>query len=273
VVCDDGSTDRTSEILATFGDAIEVVAKPNGGLSTARNAALALATGEYVVLLDADDTWHPERLDKIAAHIQRTGDDIVTTDARFVTEEGKLLHLCYEVVIFPPKEEHQAAILSDNFLFVGCAVRRSLLTAIGGFDERAPRQGEYETWIRLLLRGASAGLVREPLVDYLRHPGSMSADPTYGTAHEIYALEQALTADRHLLDPELASLTLARLKRLKSFEAKTRALELLRDGNPGARRAALHATTVNPSHLRSRLKYLILAAIPRRVARLLLGKS
>lgn len=273
VVCDDGSTDQTSEILASFGDAIEVVTKLNGGLSTARNAALARATGEYVVLLDADDTWHPERLAKIAAHIEQFGNDIVTTDARFVTESGKVEHLCYEVVSFPPQAEHRTAILLENFLFGGCAIRRSLLTAIGGFDERTPWQSEYEAWVRLILRGASAGLMREPLVDYLRYPGTLSSGKLYGRAHEIYTLERTLTEDSNLLSPKQEAVTAARLAQLKSFQAKAMALVMLQEQRPGARRAAFEAAVVSPSRLRSRARFLALAVLPGRLMRSQLGRS
>lgn len=57
IVVDDGSTDRTEEVLAEFGDALQVLRKPNGGVSSARNAGVRLARSEWIAFLDSDDVW------------------------------------------------------------------------------------------------------------------------------------------------------------------------------------------------------------------------
>lgn len=62
VVCDDGSTDNTTEVLAQYGNRIRVVSQTNQGLSAARNTAIKASSGEFLALLDDDDEWLPERL-------------------------------------------------------------------------------------------------------------------------------------------------------------------------------------------------------------------
>lgn len=62
IVVNDGSTDSTAAILDRYGDRIHVISQPNAGLSSARNAALRIARGEYVAFLDADDIWAPQML-------------------------------------------------------------------------------------------------------------------------------------------------------------------------------------------------------------------
>jgi glycosyltransferase involved in cell wall biosynthesis len=62
IVVDDGSTDATPQILASFGDAITVLTQPNEGPAVATNRAIARARGRYVSLLDADDVWLPDKL-------------------------------------------------------------------------------------------------------------------------------------------------------------------------------------------------------------------
>jgi hypothetical protein len=60
VVVDDGSTDRSLEIIRSFGDRIKVVSKPNGGQRSAVNAGFPLTQGELIYILDSDDIVNPE---------------------------------------------------------------------------------------------------------------------------------------------------------------------------------------------------------------------
>ena len=55
VVVDDGSTDGTWDVLRTYGDDIQLVRQDNRGPAAARNLGVAVSTGEFVALLDADD--------------------------------------------------------------------------------------------------------------------------------------------------------------------------------------------------------------------------
>ena len=68
VVIDDGSTDSTAELVATeYAGRVTLLRQENGGVSRARNHGLQVATGEYIAMLDADDWWVPEKLEKQVA--------------------------------------------------------------------------------------------------------------------------------------------------------------------------------------------------------------
>ena len=70
------------EVLQEFGDSIVTVRQPNRSEGAAKNAAVQLATGEYVVVLDADDVFLPRRLEALAwLATRRSHLDILTTDA------------------------------------------------------------------------------------------------------------------------------------------------------------------------------------------------
>src|SRR5690349_10342119 len=65
VIVDDGSSDDTGEVIARGWGAdarVRYLKKPNGGPASARNFGFRAARGEYVALLDSDDTWHPWKL-------------------------------------------------------------------------------------------------------------------------------------------------------------------------------------------------------------------
>src|SRR3982074_1863874 len=69
---DDGSTDRSAEVLKSYGNKLTLIQQRNQGPEIARNAAAALAQGEYLVYLDSDDLFLPfalETFDKVIRHM------------------------------------------------------------------------------------------------------------------------------------------------------------------------------------------------------------
>src|SRR6185503_2024667 len=70
VVVDDGSTDGTAAVAASFGDRVRYVRQENQGVAAARNRGVAEARGRLVAFLDADDTWEPEKTARQLAHLR-----------------------------------------------------------------------------------------------------------------------------------------------------------------------------------------------------------
>lgn len=70
VVADDGSTDRSRELLASYGNRVSTVFKENGGQASALNAAFAASKGEVVALLDADDWFEPGKIGRVVAELR-----------------------------------------------------------------------------------------------------------------------------------------------------------------------------------------------------------
>src|SRR5258708_19705620 len=65
LVVDDGSTDRTPEILRKFASQIRILRKPNGGQASAFNLGIPQCRGEIVAFLDGDDWWAPKKLSSV----------------------------------------------------------------------------------------------------------------------------------------------------------------------------------------------------------------
>src|SRR5262245_15244646 len=77
IVIDDGSRDRTPDLLRSYGDRITVRRQPQQGIGAARNAGIALARGELLAFIDQDDVWLPDKLARQLRHAGREPDAAV----------------------------------------------------------------------------------------------------------------------------------------------------------------------------------------------------
>lgn len=196
IVCDDGSTDAPEQALESFGDRVVLLRKPNGGGASALNHALAAATGDFVAILDADDVYAPERLAAIAtAAASRPDLDIVTTDA-WLDRDGTRIGTYSSVNPFAVSDQ-RSAILDTCFPGGWPAVRRERLVGAGAWDESYRVAYDWECWLRLILRGSSAGMVDAPLMTYHVREGSLSADKVASLQERIRLLRS--------VDPKLLS--------------------------------------------------------------------
>src|SRR5881275_1251466 len=191
VVCDDGSTDDLDAALGPYRDRIVFVRKENGGEASAKNAAARAASGDFVAILDADDVYFPERLEALGELAAARPDlDILTTDA-YLELDGVRRRRVYEGGWTFETEDQRRAILQRNFVFGLAAVRRERLLAAGGFDERIRWTTDWDCWARLILDGARAGAVAEPLALYRLRDSSLSADRAKLVAGRLRTLENA----------------------------------------------------------------------------------
>lgn len=91
ILVNDGTRDRCPEIMDEYAarDArIRLVHKENGGLSSARNAGLDIARGEYIVFVDSDDTVEPTMIADAVQAAEKAHADLVIYNYRLVTEKG-----------------------------------------------------------------------------------------------------------------------------------------------------------------------------------------
>jgi glycosyltransferase involved in cell wall biosynthesis len=196
LVVDDGSTDGTLGVVQGFADPRIRVLEPGriGVLAQLRNLAIAEAHGEWVAVLDADDAWLPEKLERQLGVAEDTG--VVHTGAYLLLDGRR------EPASVPrPPGSLFDALVENNFVFSSSAlIRRSLLDEHGPFDPDPALWGspDYELWLRLA-PVAEFRHVDEPLILYRVHPGQMSADVRRISLGGLAALEKA-----RALRPELA---------------------------------------------------------------------
>lgn len=265
IVCDDGSTDGTAAVLDPYGDRVIYSKKRQGGVASAWNAALERAQGEFFAVLGADDAFASTRLERLAELSRARSDlDILCTDA-FLEVGGRPLARFSADTPFAVAD--QRAEILDRCFCVAPAVRRAKLIDVGGFDESLYAGSDWECAIRLIHRGAVAGLVDEPLYRYRFHEGSITADRLRTLSDRVALLERVgetydlSNAERAALDRSLA--------RQRAALALTEAEAALRARSPDARRRAFAAAGTQAVGLRSRAAAVAAAIAPKAAARAL----
>jgi glycosyltransferase involved in cell wall biosynthesis len=252
IVCDDGSTDGTGAVLAPFGDRITLIRQENTGAAAATNAAARAARSDYIVILDSDDVYRPERLEAIAELATLRPDlDLISTDV--VAEiDGVLLERESEIVRFPVQVAAQRFEILRHSYITCPAIRRERLLAIGGYDEDFRIGYDWDLWIRLIRGGSLAGLVNEPLYVYRLRSDSLTGDSARSRHQRIVVLQ------KHRADPTLTAQERAIVEqgiRLHSRDAALiEARQAIIERRPRARRLALRVVGGRGFSFRSRLK-------------------
>jgi hypothetical protein len=259
VVYDDGSTDGTEDVLRPYRDRIVYLWRENAGAPLAFNRAVEAARGEFVVVLDADDAYQPERLEALGELASARPDlDIVTTDAAWESGGRVIGRFNGDGNRF--EVDDQRGVILDRCFILAPALRREAVVAVGGHDPQLPSASDWDCWLRMILNGSKAGSVDEPLHRYRLREDSLSDDRLSAFRERVTLLEN-LRTEPALLPDDRDRLELA-LARHRRTLAVAEACEAARRGAGDARVLAL-AVAREPGHgRRMRAKAAALAAAP-----------
>jgi glycosyltransferase involved in cell wall biosynthesis len=182
VAVDDGSTDRTPEIIQKFAPRVKHVRKKNGGQASAFNAGFAEARGEIVAFLDGDDWWAKGKLPTVAEALERHPDVAAVGHGYYEfhekTNETRLRVPQRRTIInMASREAAHAAILQWGFLLMGAlTVRRRVLEWIMPLPEEMVFMADTALTAAATVMGAL--ILEQPLSYYRYHARNLYAiDP------------------------------------------------------------------------------------------------
>jgi glycosyltransferase involved in cell wall biosynthesis len=169
VVVNDGSSDRTREVIAAYGARVRCVEQPHAGLAAARNRGIAAAAGDLIAFLDADDLWLPEKIarqvDRLRARAEAEA-NVTYIQNFWADEDGSRTD-----PLAGPSLEPLPGYCSPAML-----ARREVFARVGPYDP-ALRTGACRDWfIRARERRVVFDVLDEVLVRRRLHAMNMSRE-------------------------------------------------------------------------------------------------
>jgi glycosyltransferase involved in cell wall biosynthesis len=184
IVVNDGSSDATDRVVRGFGDQVRYLGQDNQGPAAARNAGIAMATGELICFLDADDLWHPEKQQRELARLaERPELDIVFCGMRNVAFDE---HSGFDPGRWPIIPISPCTMLA----------RRAVFERIGVFDPKLRRGEDTEWYVRMMMRQVKYEVLPEILLERRIHGQNLTTDHASSPMDVVPLLKQVLDQRR-----------------------------------------------------------------------------
>jgi GT2 family glycosyltransferase len=206
LVVDDGSTDRTSEIVRKFEPHVRLIQKSNGGQASAFNVGIPEAKGEFIAFLDGDDWWARKKLACVVEAMKATpGPGLVGHSLLIVQPDGRMQpEILRDGFRFQPNTMEGARLFCRRGSFLGTSrmtIRTDLLRRIGPVPQALTVQAdEYLYTLAAVLAGVQ--ILPEALTYYRLHD-SNAFQMTRSDPERLRRKQEVLAELARCLDEQL----------------------------------------------------------------------
>ncbi len=193
IVVDAGSTDNTREVVAGFPE-VKYIYQDNQGPAAGRNTGLRYAQGEFIQLLDADDTISPTKIARcVQAYREHPEAGLVYTDFVICHPDMQPWAGRQRRWSMPQGNNVLPLIIQriNPFFANHCAlIRRQSIAAVGGFNEKLKNGEDWFLWVRMAANGVNFYFIDEPLAQYRMTPNSFSKNRLQAAYNKLLAREE-----------------------------------------------------------------------------------
>lgn len=197
IVIDDGSTDKTPEVIRQYGPRLRFFHQKNQGRSAARNFGIRQAHGELIAFLDSDDHWLPDKLQRQAAFFEHhPGISFLYGHVNMISDNGSFLDALTAETQALWARSHEKGETYENWALQCCCflssvvIRKTHLDKVGEFDSLMEPNEDLDLYLRIAREGKIGFLEGKPLTDYRVHPGN--------SGNERLARSAVQVATKHL---------------------------------------------------------------------------
>lgn len=178
ILFNDGSTDRTHSVLDEFSDPRihRVDSNRNRGVGYARQVVKTLARGEYFAWLDADDIYHPNRIETLLRHALDHGSDLTCDVYRLMTHQGEITAQTYRIPEKVSSDPHFTRLFERNVMIPHPLTSARCLKSVE-YDTDLKVSDDYDFWLKASYAGYLFSFVDEIKLDYRLTEGSLTSDP------------------------------------------------------------------------------------------------
>ncbi|HEY9850634.1 MAG TPA: glycosyltransferase [Leptolyngbyaceae cyanobacterium] len=191
IVIDDGSQDKTVEIVSSIRDErLKIFSYPNSGVSISRNRGISHVSGEYISFIDADDLWTEDKLElQLKALKENSQAAVAYSWTKCIDESGNFSRRGSHISV---TGDVYAKLLLIDFIENGSnpLIRKQALTEVGEFDASVTPSEDRDMWLRLAAKYHFVA-VPSPQILYRQSDNSASANIAKQKVASLKVIEKA----------------------------------------------------------------------------------
>ncbi len=195
IIVDDGSTDNTVSTLKSLHPEVNLIQQDNQGVSAARNTGISAARHDWIALLDSDDVWHENKLERQINALKNAPEYLICHSDEIWVRNGVRVN---------QMNKHKKA---GGHIFQHCLplcaispsaalIHRSLFEAIGLFDETLPACEDYDLWLRICSRYPVLYIDETLITKYGGHDDQLSRQYWGMDRFRIQALNKIISENK-----------------------------------------------------------------------------